>query len=77
LEIERHANGTPCLEACVSRINPAGSVAKIALQGSGGEDIKVDLPFDRYQQLGLHVGDTVYVSPKRVRVFVPEPEYAI
>ena len=76
LEIERHANGTPCLAACVSRINPAGAVAKVALHTDEG-DIKVDLPFDRYRQLDLQVGDTVYVSPKQVRVFLPEPEYEI
>ena len=77
LEIERQKNGVPSLEASVCRINPAGSVAKIALHATDGAEIKVDLPFDRYQQLGLHIGETVYVAPKRVRVFVPEPEYAI
>jgi sulfate transport system ATP-binding protein len=77
LELERRPNGAPSLRACVSRINPAGSVAKITLQESEAGEIKVDLPFDRYQELGLHVGDTVYVLPKRVRAFVPEPEYAI
>jgi sulfate transport system ATP-binding protein len=77
LDIARHANGTPSLPACVARINPAGAVAKIALHTDDGGDIKVDLPFDQYQQLELQVGDTVYVSPKRARVFLPEPDYAI
>jgi sulfate transport system ATP-binding protein len=77
LEIERQANGQPTLPARVARINPAGATARIALQAADGGEIKVDLPFDRYQQLALHVGETVFVAPKRVRVFLPEPEYAI
>lgn len=72
LEIERHLNGTPAIPACVSRMNPAGAIAKIGLRGADGADIQVDLPFDRYQELGLRIGDAVYVSAKRARVFVPD-----
>jgi len=71
LEIERHKNGVPSIEARVSRINPAGAVAKIALATSDG-DIQVDLPLERLEQLALHAGDEVYVSAKKARVFVPE-----
>ena len=71
LEIERHKNGVPSIEARVSRINPAGAVAKIALSTSDG-DIQVDLPLERLEQLALRAGDDVYVSAKKARVFVPE-----
>ena len=37
-----------------------------------GRDIQVDLPLDRFEQLGLRPGETVYVSAKRARVFTPE-----
>src|SRR5688500_12244122 len=43
LEIERHKNGVPAIEAQVFRINPAGAVAKVALT-TGDGDIQVDLP---------------------------------
>ncbi len=76
LDIAREVNGSPCLAARVSRISPAGSVAKIALQTRDGGDIKVDLPFDRYEALGLQAGETVYVSLKRVRVFFAAPDAA-
>ncbi len=72
LEIERHKNGDPCLAASVTRINPAGAVAKILLRGGHGGDLQVDLPLDRYHQLQLQLGETVFVSPKKVRVFTPE-----
>jgi len=72
LEIERQANGAPSLAASITRINPAGSVAKIVLRGGHGGDLQVDLPLDRYEQLQLRLGDNVFVSPKKVRVFTPD-----
>ena len=76
LQIERYSNGSPSMPALVSRINPAGSVAKISLQAEGGSDIQVDLPFEQFLELDLKLGEQVYVSPKRVRVFSPD-DYVI
>jgi sulfate transport system ATP-binding protein len=72
LEIERHLNGSPAMQANVARINPAGSFAKIALTRGDGSEIQIDLPFDRLAELALQPGETVYVSAKRVRVFTPD-----
>src|SRR5688572_16122042 len=71
LEIERYRNGVPAIAAEVSRINPAGAVAKIALS-TGDGDIQVDLPLERLAQLGLQPGEQVYVSAKKARVFTPD-----
>ena len=76
LQIERYSDGTSGMPASVFRINPAGSVAKINLQTEGGADIQVDLPFERFLELDLKLGEQVYVSPKRVRVFSPD-DYVI
>jgi hypothetical protein len=40
-----------------------------------GAVVHADLTPARFAELGLTPGDRVYVSPRRVRVFVPE--YAI
>lgn len=72
LQIERYSNGTPALRASILRINPAGSLAKINLQGLDGRDIQVDLPFERFRELDLKLGEQVYVSPTRIRVFAPD-----
>lgn len=74
LDIARHRNGEPAMEAVIARINPAGSFAKIALSTAEGREIQVDLPYDRYQQLELKQGETVYVSPRKIRVFAPDYE---
>ena len=72
LEIERHLNGVPAIPAAVSRINPAGAFAKVALTTSEGGDIQVDLPLERLEALGLRTGETVYVSARKARVFTPD-----
>jgi sulfate transport system ATP-binding protein len=72
LEISREAAGPSSLVARILRMNPAGSFAKIELASSQGGEFQVDLPFERYLELDLQIGETVNVSPRRVRVFTPE-----
>ena len=40
-----------------------------------GVVLTVDVSWERYAELGLTVGDTVYVAPRQLRVFVQD--YAI
>jgi sulfate transport system ATP-binding protein len=73
LEIMLSPNGEGSVEARVQRINPTGSVVKIGLTAPEHHaDINVDLSTARYAELALKAGDTVWVSPKRVRVFAPD-----
>jgi sulfate transport system ATP-binding protein len=72
LEISREAAGPSSLVARILRMNPAGSFAKVELASSQGGEFQVDLPFERYLELDLQIGETVNVSPRRVRVFTPE-----
>jgi len=71
-EISRETRDASSLVARVLRMNPAGSFAKVELAATQGGEIQVDLPFERYLELDLQVGETVNVSPRRVRVFSPE-----
>ncbi len=73
LEIHRSADEPNCVEARVQRINPTGSMIKIGLVSpEHNANINVDLTTVRYAELQLKTGDIVWVSPKHVRVFVPE-----
>jgi len=77
LDINRTLNGKTGLPATVLQINPAGSVAKIrVVSDEFGIALSVDLSLERYSELQLNLGETVYVVPRRVRVFMPE-DYAI
>ncbi len=74
LDIVRFCNGEPAMAATVSRINPAGTFAKIGVTTSEGREIQVDLPYERYLELELKQGDAIFVSPRRLRVFSPDYE---
>jgi sulfate transport system ATP-binding protein len=77
LDIKLARNGAPHMEATIERVNPAGSIAKVTAKTLDGQQVLVDLPLERYEQLSLRQGNRVYIYPKNVRVFLPEPEYAI
>ena len=76
LEIVRARNGRPSLEAMVTHINPARPVVKVRVYSEAfGVVLTVDVSWERYAELRLTVGDTVWVSPRQLRVFVQD--YAI
>jgi len=76
LEIVRARNGRPSLEAKVTHVNPARPVVKVRVYSEAfGVVLTVDVSWERYAELGLTVGDTVYVAPRQLRVFVQD--YAI
>ncbi len=72
LDIRSAPNGAPSFPASVQRIHPAGSITKVFLRTADGQDLFVDLPVDRFRELGLSRGDDVFVFPKNARVFVPD-----
>jgi sulfate transport system ATP-binding protein len=71
LEIDRLPRGSASLKSEVLRINSAGSLVKVELFTKDfGWPLNVELDQERYAKLQLKTGDTVFVFPKRVRVFV-------
>jgi len=71
LDIEREKNGSS-IEAKVLHINPTGSRTKVELIALDSEQlINVELTSERFAELELKSGETVHVSPRKVRVFVP------
>ena len=45
--------------------------------GKAQTEAEVKHLLEQFETLRLKVGESVYVSPKKMRVFAPEPEYAI
>jgi sulfate transport system ATP-binding protein len=78
LEIEPAAEEANGLEAQVLHVNPAGPVTRVQmLDAASGKVIHADISPERHAALQLRAGDMVRVSPRRVRVFEPEPDYVI
>jgi sulfate transport system ATP-binding protein len=77
LEIDRVPRGRSALKAEILRINPARSAVKVELLSKDfGMAVTVELAQERYAELQIKTGETVYVFPKRVRVFV-QSDYQI
>lgn len=81
LDIHREASeavdgGAPgSVRARVARVLLAGPAAKVELTRADGEPVLVELPHPRLRELGLQVGDDVFVSLKEGRIF--NEDYAI
>lgn len=72
LDIDRQPMGQSSMPARISRINPAGSTAKVVVVTQDGSELQVDLPYEKYEELRLTSGESVYVAARRARVFTPE-----
>ncbi|QJX01140.1 sulfate/molybdate ABC transporter ATP-binding protein [Frigoriglobus tundricola] len=63
-------NGEPALAAEVIHVIPAGSVTRVLVRVPGIEEpVGVALPQERFAELVLQKGATVFITPRRVRVF--------
>ena len=72
LEISREA-GQALATGTIEHIHSVGPIVRVELRRQGsGELIDAALTRDDYQQLRLALGDTVYVRPRKLAVFLDE-----
>ena len=57
------------VEAMIVRVTMLGRDAKVELHDTNGAEIVAVLTRDRFEELGLWRGQTVWVQPKRKRIF--------
>ena len=74
MDVSSTHDGNPTTIAAVVRhVRVHGHVVRLDLdevaEGKTGQTIEVELPRARFEELGIHEGQNVFVSPKRVRVF--------
>ncbi len=73
VEVERNRNGHPAIEAKVRFVKALGPRVRLALERVDlGTEIEAELSRERYAQLELREGETVYVSLRKLRVFVED-----
>lgn len=72
IEIHKELNGTaPAFEAVISYIHAIGPLVRLELKRDDqSEVIESELTRERFLQLGVEVGNKVYVYPRNVRVFL-------
>jgi sulfate transport system ATP-binding protein len=77
IQVERERDGHPVIPAVIRHVMPVGPVVRLQLEAPGAVGIEAELSGERYRELALRVGETVFVRPRAVRVFpTPEPSSA-
>ncbi|MEI6208512.1 MAG: sulfate ABC transporter ATP-binding protein [Desulfuromonadales bacterium] len=73
IEIERVIHDNTSIKAVIRHILKLGPSVRISLAIEGSEEfIEAELTRDKYQNLGLQLGEQVFVRPRQVRVFVED-----
>jgi hypothetical protein len=67
-----YPSGRGSIPTRVIHINPTSGVARLQLLMEDGAIVRAELSLASYAEMGVRVGDTVYVSPRRARVFHAE-----
>lgn len=70
LDVVRTSNGVPSVAAIIRHVSAAGPVVRMELERQAtGEPIEVEMPRERYLEVLLQAGESVFVIPRRIRVF--------
>ena len=73
LDIEQQPTGADHFRARVKHINRTGPLVKIELITEWGDIVNVEMPQERFINLGLRSDLEVFVKPREVRVFIANP----
>ncbi|MBL7649034.1 MAG: sulfate/molybdate ABC transporter ATP-binding protein [Candidatus Hydrogenedentes bacterium] len=69
LTIDTKKEGDSSLEASVVRVQSAGSLVRVELKTSDGQELAAEVSQERFGTMRIEVGSTVYVRPRHIRVF--------
>ena len=76
LDLTYQRNGSPAWPGRVSRVIPLGSLVRVDVELADGTAVRVELTRDRYAALDPRVGETLFVAPRDLKVFVEEAQPA-
>jgi len=72
LELLHQRNGRPAIAARITRIQSAGPVVRVELQGEGNQPLSAEIPHDRWNDSPFEPGSQVFVSVRKQRMFVDD-----
>ena len=75
LDVTRKINGRPAWRARVDRLTRLGPLVRLELTLPDGTNLLVQLTRERCLELNLAEGESVFVTPKDMKVFRPEAEF--
>jgi len=72
LDLSRSPSDPPSFGARVRRVQAAGALVRVELEFDGNRSVVAEVDEGRFEALALQSGDSVFVSPRLVRVFDPQ-----
>jgi sulfate/thiosulfate transport system ATP-binding protein len=72
LEVTRIENGGGGLWATLRHVSPAGAVVKLELADPEGGNLQAEVTREQHDALQVRVGESLYVKPRKLRIFVQE-----
>jgi sulfate transport system ATP-binding protein len=72
LEVTRIENGGGGLWATLRHLSPAGAVVKLELTDPEGGNLQAEVTREQHDALQVRVGESLYVKPRKLRIFVQE-----
>jgi sulfate transport system ATP-binding protein len=70
IDIERFPSNSESVAARIQRIQSAGPIVRVELTSDRNGSITVEMTHERYRDLAIKTGESVYVKVRDVRVFV-------
>ena len=73
LDIVRHRNGSPTVEAVIRHIHAIGPTVRVELaRRDNGELMEAEITRERFGELALKTGEDVHVKPRKLQVFTED-----
>jgi sulfate transport system ATP-binding protein len=70
IEVDRLPRSNLTIEGVILHLYPSGGIVRLELKRKdSGETIEADISQERYYELKLKPGETVYITPKNLRIF--------
>jgi sulfate transport system ATP-binding protein len=74
LDLSHDRNGHASWRGRVLRTTPLGAFVRLEIELAGGTEVRVELSRDRYAALSPRVGDSLYVAPRDIKVFLDQSQ---
>ena len=72
LDITRQASGEAGVEAVVRYIHAVGPTVRLELDQDNGVPLDAELTRERFQELGLKTGETIFATPRKLQTFTDD-----
>src|SRR5206468_2331665 len=76
LDLTYERNGAPAWPGRVVRVIPLGGLVRLDVELTDGTGVRVELSRDRYAELDPRIGESLFVAPRDLKVFIDQPQPA-